>query len=51
MHRSAEDYHALHKYSVESYTFWLDLWEFLGIISSVPPTKVLTFDLSTIIHL
>ncbi|KAJ6625755.1 hypothetical protein B0H10DRAFT_2174015 [Mycena sp. CBHHK59/15] len=36
-----EDYHALHKYSVESYTFWLDLWEFLGIISSVPPQKAL----------
>ncbi|KAJ6494938.1 hypothetical protein DFH09DRAFT_1206015 [Mycena vulgaris] len=35
-----EDYHALHKYSVESYTFWLDLWEFLGIISSVAPTKI-----------
>ncbi|KAJ7693447.1 acetoacetate-CoA ligase [Mycena rosella] len=34
-----EDYHALHKYSVESYTFWLDLWEFLGIISSVPPRR------------
>ncbi|KAJ7267603.1 hypothetical protein B0H12DRAFT_116954 [Mycena haematopus] len=36
-----DDYHALHKYSVESYTFWLDLWEFLGIISSVPPKKVI----------
>ncbi|KAF7376544.1 AMP-binding domain-containing protein [Mycena sanguinolenta] len=35
------DYHALHKYSVESYTFWLDLWEFLGIKSSVPPKKVI----------
>ncbi|KAJ7141336.1 acetoacetate-CoA ligase [Mycena epipterygia] len=35
-----EDYHALHKYSVESCTFWLDLWEFLGIISSVAPKKV-----------
>ncbi|KAJ7071957.1 acetoacetyl-CoA synthetase [Mycena amicta] len=31
------DYHALHKYSVEEYSFWVDLWEFLGIISSVPP--------------
>ncbi|KAF7357784.1 Acetoacetyl-CoA synthetase [Mycena venus] len=36
-----ENYHALHKYSVESNTFWLDLWEFLGIISSVPPKKVI----------
>ena len=35
-----EDYHDLHKYSVEDYTFWLDLWEFLGIVSSVPPNKV-----------
>ncbi|KAF8199906.1 acetoacetate-CoA ligase [Mycena galopus ATCC 62051] len=34
-----DNYHALHKYSVESYTFWLDLWEFFGIISSVPPGK------------
>lgn len=33
------DYHDLHKYSVEDYTFWLDLWEFLGIISSVPPNS------------
>ncbi|KAJ7698594.1 acetoacetyl-CoA synthetase [Mycena rosella] len=36
-----ENYHDLHKYSVESYTFWLDLWEFLDIISSVPPKKVI----------
>ncbi|KAF7357777.1 AMP-binding domain-containing protein [Mycena venus] len=35
-----KDYHDLHRYSVESYTFWLDLWEFLGIVSSVPPTKI-----------
>ncbi|KAJ7191401.1 acetoacetate-CoA ligase [Mycena pura] len=32
-----QDYHALHAYSVQSYDFWLDIWEFLGIISSVPP--------------
>ncbi|CAK5265414.1 unnamed protein product [Mycena citricolor] len=32
-----KDYHDLHKYSVQSLTFWLDLWEYLGIISSVPP--------------
>ncbi|RDB16867.1 Acetoacetyl-CoA synthetase [Hypsizygus marmoreus] len=31
------NYHDLHKYSVEDYNFWLDLWEFLGIISSIPP--------------
>lgn len=39
---TVEDYHDLHVYSVSSYTFWLDLWQFLGIISSVPPdpTKV-----------
>ncbi|KAJ3561037.1 hypothetical protein NP233_g10442 [Leucocoprinus birnbaumii] len=35
----AEDYHALHKYSVEHERFWLDLWEFLGIISSIPPRQ------------
>jgi hypothetical protein len=39
-YRSAEDYPELHEYSVTNYTFWLDLWQFLGIISSVPPTKV-----------
>ena len=33
-------YHDLHKYSVEHYVFWLDLWEYVGIISSVPPQKV-----------
>ncbi|KAI0247309.1 acetoacetate-CoA ligase [Lactifluus subvellereus] len=36
-----KDYFDLHKYSVTNYTFWLDLWEFLGIISSAPPSKVL----------
>ncbi|KAJ7761097.1 acetoacetyl-CoA synthetase [Mycena metata] len=35
------NYHDLHQYSVESFTFWLDLWEFLGIISSIPPKKIL----------
>lgn len=35
-----EDFHELHKYSVEHDEFWLDLWEFLGIISSIPPNKV-----------
>ena len=40
LYRSAEDYSELHEYSVTDYTFWLDLWQFMGIISSVPPTKV-----------
>jgi acetoacetyl-CoA synthetase len=31
------DYYALHKYSVEDYNFWIDLWDFLGVISSIPP--------------
>ncbi|PFH53749.1 hypothetical protein AMATHDRAFT_73172 [Amanita thiersii Skay4041] len=35
------DYYQLHKYSVEDYTFWQDLWEFLGIIYSQPSTKIL----------
>ncbi|EKM80626.1 hypothetical protein AGABI1DRAFT_55606 [Agaricus bisporus var. burnettii JB137-S8] len=34
-----QDFHELHKYSVEHDEFWLDLWEFLGIISSIPPNK------------
>ena len=41
------DYHDLHKYSVEDYSFWLDLWEFLGIISSVPPNPKQVFKLLT----
>ncbi|OCB88499.1 acetoacetyl-CoA synthetase [Sanghuangporus baumii] len=32
-----KDYDDLHAYSVKDYTFWLDLWEFLGITSSIPP--------------
>ena len=35
-----EDYHDLHKYSVTDWTFWQDLWEYLGVIYSVPPEKV-----------
>ncbi|EED79249.1 predicted protein [Postia placenta Mad-698-R] len=35
------DYHDLHRYSVEDYEFWLDVWEFVGILHSVPPTKIL----------
>ncbi|KIK09982.1 hypothetical protein K443DRAFT_127349 [Laccaria amethystina LaAM-08-1] len=33
------NYHDLHRHSVEDDNFWLELWEFLGIISSVPPQK------------
>ncbi|KAL0578859.1 hypothetical protein V5O48_003139 [Marasmius crinis-equi] len=36
-----KDYHDLHKYSVEEYSFWLDLWKFFRIISSQPPQSVL----------
>ncbi|KAL5479092.1 hypothetical protein ACEPAI_2380 [Sanghuangporus weigelae] len=32
-----KNYDDLHAYSVKDYTFWLDLWEFLGITSSIPP--------------
>ncbi|OAX39780.1 acetoacetate-CoA ligase [Rhizopogon vinicolor AM-OR11-026] len=37
-----KDYHDLHAYSVSNYTFWLDLWDFMGIMSSVrpDPTKI-----------
>lgn len=35
-----EDYHQLYQYSIEHDEFWIDLWEFLGIVSSVPPNKV-----------
>lgn len=31
------NFHDLHQYSVQNYAFWMDLWEFLKIISSVPP--------------
>ncbi|PPQ70292.1 hypothetical protein CVT25_014614 [Psilocybe cyanescens] len=34
-----KSYYDLHKHSIEDYIFWLDLWDFLGIVSSVPPTK------------
>ncbi|KAF9478796.1 acetoacetyl-CoA synthetase [Pholiota conissans] len=33
------NYYDLHNYSVEDYTFWIDLWEYLGIISSISPQK------------
>ncbi|KAJ7594475.1 acetoacetyl-CoA synthetase [Mycena floridula] len=36
-----EDYHELHAYSVtKPQDFWVDLWEHLGIISSVPFNQV-----------
>ncbi|THH05067.1 hypothetical protein EW145_g5069 [Phellinidium pouzarii] len=34
---SLKNYHELHEYSVRDYAFWLDLWEFTGVISSVAP--------------
>ncbi|KIP06965.1 hypothetical protein PHLGIDRAFT_106267 [Phlebiopsis gigantea 11061_1 CR5-6] len=34
------DYYALHKYSVTDYTFWGDLWEYLNVIYSVPPSQI-----------
>ncbi|KAF5355503.1 hypothetical protein D9758_006409 [Tetrapyrgos nigripes] len=37
-----KDYHDLHKYSVTDYNFWLDLWKFLRIVSSVPPQEIMT---------
>jgi acetoacetyl-CoA synthetase len=46
----AEDYYDLHKYSVEDYTFWLDLWEYLGIISSIPPQKACSLELERLIR-
>ncbi|KAI0321066.1 acetoacetate-CoA ligase [Amylostereum chailletii] len=36
-----QTYHELHAYSVSDYGFWQDLWEFMGIIYSDPPTQVL----------
>ncbi|EIW83199.1 acetoacetate-CoA ligase [Coniophora puteana RWD-64-598 SS2] len=38
---SLRNYHDLHDYSTTDYTFWRDLWDFLGIIASVPPSKIL----------
>ncbi|THU92452.1 acetoacetate-CoA ligase [Dendrothele bispora CBS 962.96] len=35
-----KDYDDLHRYSVEKDTFWLDLWEHLNIVYSVPPNAV-----------
>lgn len=39
-HDVSEDYNELHAYSVSDYSFWIDLWEFLGISCSVPPNPL-----------
>ncbi|KAK7462267.1 hypothetical protein VKT23_007868 [Stygiomarasmius scandens] len=36
-----KDYHDLYRYSVENDTFWLDLWEHLNIVYSVPPNAIM----------
>ncbi|KAL0956816.1 hypothetical protein HGRIS_002928 [Hohenbuehelia grisea] len=36
-----QSYHDLHKYSVEEYTFWQDLWDFLRIKYTKPANKIL----------
>lgn len=36
-YHSKEDYDELHAYSITNDTFWVDLWTFLGIVSSVAP--------------
>lgn len=41
---ASEDFHDLHKYSVDDWTFWQDLWEYLGIVYSVPPNKVRSYE-------
>ncbi|KAK2464310.1 hypothetical protein APHAL10511_003767 [Amanita phalloides] len=35
------NYYDLHEYSITDYTFWQDTWEYLGIIYSEPPAKIL----------
>lgn len=35
-----ENYQELHRYSVEDYGFWEDLWDYIGVVYSVPPEKV-----------
>ncbi|KAJ8076182.1 hypothetical protein PM082_000599 [Marasmius tenuissimus] len=39
--KKLKDYQDLHKYSIEDYDFWLDLWKFFRIISSQPPQTIL----------
>ncbi|EMD37673.1 hypothetical protein CERSUDRAFT_114316 [Gelatoporia subvermispora B] len=36
-----KDFHDLHRYSVEDYKFWVDLWQYLGVIYSTPPEKIM----------
>ncbi|KAE9391898.1 acetoacetyl-CoA synthetase [Gymnopus androsaceus JB14] len=36
-----KDYHDLHRYSVEEYSFWEDAWTYCRIIYSVPPQEVI----------
>ncbi|KAF8199886.1 acetoacetyl-CoA synthetase [Mycena galopus ATCC 62051] len=38
-----KDYHDLHKYSVESYDFWLDIWEFLDSRARTTPEVPIWF--------
>ncbi|KIK67456.1 hypothetical protein GYMLUDRAFT_238739 [Collybiopsis luxurians FD-317 M1] len=37
---SLNDYFDLHEYSVNNYTFYTDLWQYLGVVYSEPPTQV-----------
>ncbi|KAH8093865.1 acetoacetate-CoA ligase [Cristinia sonorae] len=37
-----KDFHDLHRYSVEDYGFWEDLWDYCGVVYSVPHEKVIT---------
>ncbi|KAK7035262.1 hypothetical protein VNI00_012029 [Paramarasmius palmivorus] len=37
---SLKDYYDLYQYSVDNDTFWMDLWEQVGITHSKPPEKV-----------
>ncbi|TFY75053.1 hypothetical protein EWM64_g8960 [Hericium alpestre] len=39
---SLRNYHDLHEYSVSDWEFWRDLWEFMGILYSVPASQILT---------
>ncbi|RDB25381.1 Acetoacetyl-CoA synthetase [Hypsizygus marmoreus] len=34
------NYHDLHAYSVDNYEFWKDLWQYLGVVYSVPPEQI-----------
>ncbi|GJJ15965.1 hypothetical protein Clacol_010244 [Clathrus columnatus] len=41
---SLKDYNDLHKYSTEDWEFWQDVWEFTGVMSSIPPEKVVILE-------